>query len=69
MNEVGMPAMECIQSATTTNALILGMQNDIGQIEEGFIADIVATEDNPIKNISTMENVVFVMKKGIIFKE
>jgi imidazolonepropionase-like amidohydrolase len=69
MNEVGMPAMECIQSATTTNALILGMQNDIGQIEEGFIADIVATEDNPIKNISTMENVVFVMKKGIVFKE
>ena len=65
MNEVGMPAMECIQSATTTNALILGMQNDIGQIEEGFIADIVATEDNPIKNISTMENVVFVMKEGI----
>lgn len=69
MNEVGMPAMECIQSATTTNALILSMENDLGKIKEGFIADIVATEDNPIDNISTMENVVFVMKEGIIYKQ
>ena len=69
MNEVGMPAMECIQSATTTNALILSMENDLGKIKEGFIADIVATEDNPIDNISTMENVVFVMKEGIVYKQ
>ncbi|MGY8920127.1 MAG: amidohydrolase family protein [Flavobacteriales bacterium] len=68
MNEVGMPAIECIQSATTTNALILGMENDLGQIKEGFIADIVATEDNPLENISTMENVVFVMKEGVVYK-
>ena len=68
MNEVGMPAMECIQSATTTNALILGMENDLGQIKVGFIADIVATDDNPINLISTMENVVFVMKKGVVYK-
>ena len=64
-----MPAMECIQSATTTNALILSMENDLGKIKEGFIADIVATEDNPIDNISTMENVVFVMKEGIVYKQ
>ena len=69
MNEVGMPAIECIQSATTTNALILGMENDLGQIKEGFIADIVATEDNPLENISTMENVVFVMKEGVVYKK
>jgi imidazolonepropionase-like amidohydrolase len=68
MNEVGMPAMECIQSATITNALILSMENDLGKIKEGFIADIVATEDNPIDNISTMENVVFVMKEGVVYK-
>ena len=68
MNEVGMPAMECIQSATTTNALILGMENDLGQIKVGFMADIVATDDNPINLISTMENVVFVMKKGVVYK-
>ena len=69
MNEVGMPAMECIQSATITNALVLGMENELGQIKENFTADIVATKDNPMKDISTMQNVVFVMKDGVIYKK
>jgi imidazolonepropionase-like amidohydrolase len=68
MNEVGMPAMECIQSATITNANILGMKDSLGQIKQGYIADIVATNDNPMDNISTMENVVFVMKEGVVYK-
>jgi imidazolonepropionase-like amidohydrolase len=69
MNEVGMPVMECIQSATITNASILSMENDLGKIKEGFIADIVATEDNPLDNVSTLEKVVFVMKEGIVYKQ
>ena len=68
MHEVGMPIMECIQSATITNASILSMENDLGKIKEGFIADIVATEHNPLDNVSTLENVVFVMKEGVIYK-
>ena len=68
MHEVGMPIMECIQSATITNASILNMENDLGKIKEGFIADIVATEHNPLDNVSTLENVVFVMKEGVIYK-
>jgi imidazolonepropionase-like amidohydrolase len=69
MVEVGMPEMEAIQSATITNAEILGFKNKLGQIETGFIADIVATNDDPTANISTMENVVFVMKEGKIYKQ
>lgn len=69
MVEAGMPAMETIQSATITNAKILEMENKIGQIKAGFIADIVATNDDPTQNISTMEHVVFVMKEGKIYKE
>ena len=68
MNEVGMPVMECLQSATVTNAGILGYADELGQISAGFIADIVATNDNPIDNISTLENVVFVMKNGVVYK-
>ena len=68
MNEVGMPVMECLQSATVTNAGILGYADELGQISAGFIADIVATNDNPMDNISTLENVIFVMKKGVIYK-
>ena len=68
MHEVGMPVMECIQSATITNASILKMEDELGKIKEGFIADIVATVDNPLDNVSTLENVVFVMKEGVIYK-
>ncbi|WP_117885044.1 metal-dependent hydrolase family protein [Aureibaculum luteum] len=69
MVEAGMPAIETIQSATITNAKILEMPTEIGQIAIGFIADIVATDEDPTKNINTMENVVFVMKEGKVYKK
>jgi len=67
MVEAGMPAIETIQSATVTNAMILKMENQIGQIKAGYFADIIATDKDPTKDISTMENVAFVMKNGIIY--
>ncbi|WP_108808307.1 metal-dependent hydrolase family protein [Aquimarina spinulae] len=69
MVEAGMPAMAALQSATTTNAKILNMQDQIGQITPGYLADIVAVNDDPTQKISTMENVVFVMKDGKIYKK
>jgi len=69
MVEAGMPAIEAIQSATITNAKILLKENEIGQIKKGFLADIIAVNDDPTKNISTMENVVFVMKNGVVYKK
>ena len=68
MVEVGMPAMEAIQSATVTNAKILGLGNQLGQIKPNYIADIVATDTNPLEDISAMERVQFVMKEGKIYK-
>ena len=68
MVEAGMPAMKTIQSATITNAMLLKMENEIGQVKKGFFADIIAVNENPNKNISTMENVVFVMKSGVVYK-
>ncbi|GAA3584871.1 amidohydrolase family protein [Snuella lapsa] len=69
MVQSGMPAMEAIQSATVTNALILEKEEELGQIYPGFIADIIATTEDPTKNIATMEDVVFVMKEGKIYKD
>ena len=67
MVEAGMPAMEAIQSATVTNALVL--ENDeIGSIEAGKLADIIAVDGNPIEDINVMMQVAFVMKDGIIHK-
>ncbi len=69
MVEVGMPAIETIQSATITNAKILKMTDEIGSIEVGKFADIIAVDDDPTVNINTMENVVFVMKNGVVYKQ
>jgi len=68
MLEAGMPAIETIQSATITNAMLLNMESEIGQIKKGFYADIIAVDEDPTKNIATMENVVFVMKNGKVYK-
>ncbi len=68
MVEAGMPVMKAIESATITNAELLGMSDSLGQLKEGFIADIIAVEENPEENVKTLENVTFVMKEGKIFK-
>jgi imidazolonepropionase-like amidohydrolase len=69
MVEAGMPAMEAIQSATIAPAKILNMETSSGQLAPGFFADIIAVEEDPTKNIKTMENVKFVMKEGKVYKQ
>lgn len=69
MVEAGMPAMETIKSATVVAAGVLGMSDKIGTLEAGKLADVVATDDNPLKNIATMASVSFVMKEGVVYKE
>jgi len=68
MTEAGMPSMKALQAATTTNAMLLDMDKKIGAIETGFLADIIATNDDPTQDIATVTNVVFVMKDGVIYK-
>lgn len=67
--EAGIPAMESLKAATITNAKLLGMDAEIGRIKEGFIADIIAVEANPMNDVATLENVVFVMKEGKVYKQ
>ncbi|MDP4600815.1 MAG: amidohydrolase family protein [Polaribacter sp.] len=69
MVAAGMPVMETIQSATITNAMLLKMEDKLGQIQKGFFADIIAVDEDPTKNIATIENVVFVMKDGVVHKQ
>nr|WP_299169115.1 amidohydrolase family protein [uncultured Allomuricauda sp.] len=68
MVEAGMPIMAALKSATVTNAELLGMGSNLGQLKEGFLADIVAVDENPKDNVETLKNVVFVMKEGKIYK-
>ncbi len=68
MVEAGMPAITAIQSATITAASVLEASDNLGQLKEGFYADIIAVNDDPTKMVKTLENVVFVMKNGIVYK-
>ena len=68
MVEAGMNEMEAIQSATITNAAILKNER-IGEIAVGKYADIIAVDEDPLKNIRTLENVSFVMKNGKVCKD
>ena len=67
MVEAGMPAIEALKSATVVAAEVLGMSDKLGTIESGKLADIVATDENTLKNIKTMEKVTFVMKEGVVY--
>ncbi|WP_297335274.1 amidohydrolase family protein [Algoriphagus sp.] len=69
MTEVGMPNLEAIQSATLNGALLLGVEDKLGTIEPGKLADIIAVDGDPSKNIEVMKEVVFVMKEGKIYKQ
>ena len=67
--EIGIPAEYSLKAATITNAKLLNMENFLGQIKKGFLADIIATNESPTKDISTLKNIVFVMKDGKVYKK
>ncbi len=67
--EAGIPVAESLKAATITNAKLLGMSDSLGELKAGFLADIVAVNEDPIKNVKTLEAVVFVMKDGVIYKQ
>ena len=64
----GMSEMEAIRSATVVASELLGIDDKLGTIESGKIADIIAVTGNPVKDITSHQSVVFVMKDGIIYK-
>ena len=67
MVETGWSEMFSLQSATITNAKLLDMESELGQIETNFLADIIAVDADPTEDIKTMETVVFVMKEGVVY--
>lgn len=69
MVESGMPALDAIRSATYHGAKLLDIEDTLGTVEVGKLADLIAVSGDPIQDISVMQNVIFVMKDGDIYKE
>jgi imidazolonepropionase-like amidohydrolase len=66
-----MSPMESLLSATKTNASLFGMQEEIGTIEEGKLADLLVVDGNPLENIATLQNkgnLKLIMKGGRAYK-
>jgi imidazolonepropionase-like amidohydrolase len=64
----GMPASAAIQAATMNAATLLGVEKEVGSLEPGKAADLIAVAGDPIADITTLKSVRFVMKDGRVFK-
>ena len=67
MVRLGLTPAQALLAATSINAKILGRQ-DLGEIRDGFLADVIATAGDPVQDIATVKNVTFVMKNGRIHR-
>jgi len=65
----GMPPLEAIRAATVNAAELMGWQENVGAIEAGRYADVIAVEGDPVKDITLLQHVKFVMKGGSVVKD
>lgn len=69
MVKFGMTPAQAIRAATTSAADLIGRSKDVGSIEAGKFADLIAVTADPLQNVRALENVGFVMKGGAIYKD
>lgn len=69
MTRFGMSPMQAIQAGTRVGAELLDMADQLGTLEKGKLADIIAVPGDPLEDITVMEKVKFVMKDGVVFKQ
>jgi imidazolonepropionase-like amidohydrolase len=68
VNQLGMAPLAALQTATVNAADLMGWTAKTGSLEPGKWADIIAVEKNPIDDVRTLQNVKFVMKAGVVYK-
>ncbi len=68
MVKYGMTPLASIQAGTINAAELMGRSDQVGSIEVGKLADLVAVPDDPLKNIDTLQHTIFVMKGGVVYK-
>ncbi len=65
----GMSPLATLQADLLNGAKVLGWEGQIGSLESGYMADVIAVKGDPLADISAVENVVFVMKGGKVFRK
>jgi imidazolonepropionase-like amidohydrolase len=69
MVKYGMTPAQAVQAGTLSGATLLGREGEVGSLQPGKLADIVAVKGDPLKDIAALEQVDFVMKGGAVFKQ
>ncbi|HET6207090.1 MAG TPA: amidohydrolase family protein [Terracidiphilus sp.] len=69
VNQLGMAPLAALQSATINAADLMGWSTKTGTLEPGKWADIIAVEKNPVEDVRVLQNVKFVMKAGVVYKD
>ena len=68
MVKYGMTPAQAIRAATSSAADLIGRAKDVGTVEAGKYADLIAVSGDPLKDVRVLENVGFVMKGGVVYK-
>ncbi|MFM1888649.1 MAG: hypothetical protein RL501_936, partial [Bacteroidota bacterium] len=69
MEQSGMPFKAALKAATTTNAALLGMEDQLGRVAPGYLADLIALSQHPDQGAEAALGVLFVMKDGKVYKQ
>jgi imidazolonepropionase-like amidohydrolase len=68
MVKYGMTPLAALRADLLNGAKLLGWEGQIGSLEPGYLADVIAVQGDPLEDPRTLENVSFVMKGGVIYK-
>ncbi len=69
MVEYGLPVMDALKAATSVNSRAFHLDDRLGFLKPGFLADVVVVTGDPSKNISDVKKVKFVMKEGVVYRK
>ena len=69
MVKFGMPLIDALRSATSVDARVLHMSDKIGAVKQGLLADLIAVEGDPTKDVGALRRVKFVMKGGVVYRQ
>ena len=65
MHEAGLSTLDAIRTATTSAAILLGLEKTVGRLEPGFSGDVLVVSGDPLNDVSVLKKPVHVVRAGL----